>query len=231
MKLCRKLNIAFICSGFALLIALSLVVAFCWRVGDYSVVDAGTYISILVSIMTLIFALMVGYQIYNAWEIKQQLKDVELLKKELNHYKTDFYHLENEQKEGFYYMQARLYFYVEDYQNAIIKYFGAIRYSLLTNHEEDGYDWIIDDLSEYMLKIYAGSFGGGTPQQLQPKIQRFREYIVAESEKIQKSKNYFIIRKRYEELMRKFNVRLDLIAEAKIVDLFEIDKEYCAKID
>lgn len=72
-----------IISIVALAVSIITIILFFVRVSPNSVVDSNTFISILVAIMTLVFSLLVGYQIYNAIEINHRMKEIDSLNKEL----------------------------------------------------------------------------------------------------------------------------------------------------
>lgn len=77
MKTTRKLNLSFGCSVFAIMLSfamlLSLLVA-----GDKA--DQLSFISAIAAFIGISVTLVVGYQIYNAVELKQKINAVEKLK-------------------------------------------------------------------------------------------------------------------------------------------------------
>ena len=102
--------------------------------------------------------LVVGYQIYNAVELKQKINAVEKLKIAIEQQQKRLKSLEIEQKEGFEIIQSRVFRNARMYIDAFIHIHAAIVYSLSVNHTSDGFSWLMKDLKFCMLGITSLSF-------------------------------------------------------------------------
>ena len=54
----------------ALMLSLGTIATIIMNVWSISVIDSNSFISAMIGLMTLVFTLLIGYQIYNALEIK-----------------------------------------------------------------------------------------------------------------------------------------------------------------
>ena len=73
----------------ALMLSLCLIAVICMDVWEISVIDSNSFISGLVAIMSIIFTLLVGYQIYNALDLKEKIAEIDRLKIVLQETKND----------------------------------------------------------------------------------------------------------------------------------------------
>lgn len=224
MKTTRKLNLSFGCSVFAIMLSfamlLSLLVA-----GDKA--DQLSFISAIAAFIGISVTLVVGYQIYNAVELKQKINAVEKLKIAIEQQQKRLKSLEIEQKEGFEIIQSRVFRNARMYIDAFIHIHAAIVYSLSVNHTSDGVSWLMKDLKFCMLGITSLSFRRCFKEyeeyDFPNKIAELRKIFQDDKNKIINHPNFGYIKNDYEELMSKFEKRLDNIAKSKEVSLYEID--------
>lgn len=228
----KKLN--FFLSIIAIIISVITIILFFCKVSPNSVVDSNTFISTLVALFSLAITLLIGYQIYNAVEIRDRMeavrKDVDTKLNELNIIKNNIEELKNEFKQGGYLLQARLYAgKVREQHYAFIKMLSALRASLDVDNREDGYGWMLDELKEYMLMINNGYPFSGSSDEIPNKIQGYKDYFNEDDKAIRNHDNYYIIRDTYEPLMYDFEKRLNYIAQMKPMSLTEVGE--CLKTE
>lgn len=247
---------AFWISIVALVLALSIIFVIIMDVWNISVIDSDSFISSLVALMSLVFTLLVGYQIYNAVDAREKMDSMRNELNKINEFRGDIDRIraelstdiktntetlralvdeakdnniktENRLNEGILILLARMCAARQiEHQNAFLKMLGAIRYSLDVDHKEDGYGWMIKELEEYMLLLNNGYPFSGSSDDIPQKVQEYRDTYKEDDEIIRKHNNYYLIRDLYEPLMAKFNIRLDLIAQVKPVSLTKVDQEY-----
>ena len=70
----------------ALMLSLTTIGVIVMDVWSISVIDSNTFISAMVGIMTLVFTLLIGYQIYNTIDTKQKLEEIDRLKSDLQNF-------------------------------------------------------------------------------------------------------------------------------------------------
>ena len=133
--------------------------------------------------------------------------------------------LKNEQAEGIEIIQARLFLNTPRMAlEAFLHFHSAIRYSLSVDHRREGYKWLLNELNEYMLGISNGAFVDCIGQKdYQKKINELKSFYQEYDREIRNHANYLYIRDGYEELMSKFEKRLDNIANLKNVSLEVLD--------
>lgn len=227
-------KLTFFLSIIAIIISVITIILFFCKVSPNSVVDSNTFISTLVALFSLAITLLIGYQIYNAVEIRDRMeavrKDVDTKLNELNIIKNNIEELKNEFKQGGYLLQARLYAgKVREQHYAFIKMLSALRASLDVDNREDGYGWMLDELKEYMLMINNGYPFSGSSDEIPNKIQGYKDYFNEDDKAIRNHDNYYIIRDTYEPLMYDFEKRLNYIAQMKPMSLTEVGE--CLKTE
>ncbi len=226
MKENTKLNWSFWLSLLAFVISLITLGVFINKVKPYSVVTIDTYIGVIAGFIGLAVTLLIGYQIYNALDLRQRIDAVEKLKESWEHQQQQLEMLKNEQAEGFEIIQARLFHKTPGMTfDAFLHFHSAIKYALSVDHRHEGYEWLSDELELYMMRITNKSFVCCLhPEDFQNKIEELRDLYKENDSNIRNHPNYFYIRKKYEELMLKFEKRLDNIANLKNVSLEVLDE-------
>lgn len=213
---------SFILSIIALAVSIVTLAVIFIRVTPNSVIDLGTFIGVMTALIGICITFLVGYQIYNAIEIRQKLAEIESLKKELK--KLEQFNKSAE--EGFYIIQARLASIDPLHQpNSVFKMLEAILVALDIDHKIDGYQWMLEDLRSYMMLFHLESFAGAPVNQIKEDIKQMKLIYSETDQKIRKHVNYGYIRSIYETLMKQFETRLNLIAEGHNVSQTELDKQ------
>ena len=113
------------------------------------------------------------------------------------------------------------------YIDAFMHIHAAIVYSLSVNHTSDGFSWLMKDLKFCMLGITSQSFRHCFKEyeeyDFPSKITELRKIFQDDKNKIINHPNFGYIKNDYEELMSKFEKRLDNITKSKEVSAYEID--------
>lgn len=212
---------SFILSIIALAVSIVTLAVIFIRVTPNSVIDLGAFIGVMTALIGISITFLVGYQIYNAIEIRQKLAEVDQLQEK-------FKQLEQSNKqaeEGFYIIQARMVGgKTFQHPNALFKMLNAILAALDVDHKADGYQWMLDELKEYMLLFHRGCFIGSR-YQVKEEVEKIKSIYLEIDQEIRKHPNYGNIRAKYEDLMKQFEARLNLIAEGHNVSQTELDKQ------
>lgn len=225
MKENTKLNWSFWLSLLAFVISIVALAVFFCKVKPYCVVTIDTYIGVIAGFIGISVTLLVGYQIYNALDLRQRITAVETLKISMESQQQQLEVLKNEQAEGIEIIQARLFLNTPRMAlEAFLHFHSAIRYSLSVDHRREGYKWLLNELNEYMLGISNRAFVDCISQKdFQNKINELKSFYQEYDREIRNHANYLYIRDGYEELMSKFEKRLDNIANLKNVSLEVLD--------
>lgn len=225
MKKDAKLDWSFWLSLLAFVISVVTLGVFICKVRPNSVVTIDTYIGVIAGFIGIAVTLLVGYQIYNALDLKQRINAVETLKISLENQQQQLEILKNEHAEAIEIIQARLFLDKHSLAlEAFLHFHSAIRYSLSVDHKREGYKWLLNELETYMLSISNRAFIGCLYQKdYQNKISELKGFYQEYDRDIRNHPNYLYIRNGYEDLMSKFEKRLDNIANLKNVSLKILD--------
>lgn len=225
MKEYTKLNWSFWLSLLAFVISIVALAVFFCKVGPYSVVSIDTFIGVIAGFIGIAVTLLVGYQIYNAINLRERIKAVEKLKYHFETQQAELEYVKLEFEESLRLIQAKIYHETGDELNAFIFLHSAIKYSLHLLGKKESFDLLLDQLGSYMLKISMASFASYlTPEESLCKVNKLKELYKDNDRSIRENPNYFCIKRRYEELMSKFEIRLNNISNCKNVSFKEIDK-------
>lgn len=209
----------------AFAISIIMVILFFVRVSPNSVVDGMTFIGVIAAFMGISVTLLIGYQIYNAVEIKNRLNKIRQIEAEISDSKSKLTELSNLQEEAIAMIEAKISQAKGDFCNAFVRFHSAIKYSIKLPFKREGYPLLLDDLANYMKDINLTSFDNcSASRQLITEIELFKDLFAKDIIQVKKSPDYPIISYRYEELMDKFDARLNLIAQGQQVSPFTIDK-------
>ena len=224
-----RLNWSFWLSIFAIVISTITLTLFFWKVTPYSNVDALTFIGVIAAFIGLSVTMLVGYQIYNAIDLRQRINAVERMKSSFEEQQNQIENLKMEQAEGFEIIQARLFHKTPEMEfYAFLHLHSALKYALSTNHKSEGYKWILDDLESYMLNITTASFSIVmhclSPKEYIREVNKFKALYKATDTIIRKHANFLYIKARYEVLMVKFEKRLDNISNQRNVSSEKLDE-------
>lgn len=209
------------------IITLAIIVMDVWSI---SVIDSNTFISAIVGLMTLVFTLLVGYQIYNAITAREKMEamrgEIDARLKEVEIIKGNVEALTNEFRQGGYILQARIEAKTPMHQYvAFLKMLSAIRAALDVDNREEGYGWMLNELKEYMLLLNNTYPFSGSSDVIPKIVEEYRNKYKNDDIAIRKHDNYYIIRDTYEPLMADFEKRLDGIAQMKAMSLTEVGEE------
>lgn len=209
----------------AFAISIIMVILFFVRVSPNSVVDDMTFIGVIAAFMGISVTLLIGYQIYNAVEIKNRLNKIRQIEAEISDSKSKLTELSNLQEEAIAMIEAKISQAKGDFCNAFVRFHSAIKYSIKLPFKREGYPLLLDDLANYMKDINLTSFDNcSASSQLITEIELFKDLFAKDIIQVKKSPDYPIISYRYEELMDKFDARLNIIAQGQQVSPFTIDK-------
>lgn len=225
-------------SIISLAVSLGTIAVIVMDIWEISVIDSNSFISGLVALFSLAITILLGFQIYNSIELSDKLKEIDFLKQNIKEIRedyeqgikknnTEFEILRNELNESTNITLAKIYYSSGVMEiDALLRLLCATKYALSVEHEE-GYKWLLDEMELYMLNITLSTFLKGVfgLESIKKPIDDFKEYIQYEDVEIRKNPNYLYVKDRYEELMSKFQKRLNLIYEGKNVSADILDKE------
>lgn len=211
----KKGNCSIILSCIALGISLVTIALFFIKVTPNSIVDGNSFISILAAFIGISVSLLIGYQVYNAVEIKQELLRIDDIKQEMDKTKAGLDAQKQEIKKKWDQLNNKMEISrcislsrIEAEHNpimAFIRLHEALQFILLSDDLEETLDWYKEELVERMERIDRSDFGldvaGG--------VQKLKNEYNDDIEIIKTCKYYYIVKDWYEELMKRFEKNLD----------------------
>lgn len=81
-KLERKINRAFTLSVISLLIVIAIVCLWMFKSREIAVVTLDTFVGVIVALLAIIVTIVLGWQIFNIFELKNKIDEVNELKKQ-----------------------------------------------------------------------------------------------------------------------------------------------------
>lgn len=172
-------NKSFILSIIALATSIITLAVIFIRVTPNSVIDLGTFIGVMTALIGICITFLVGYQIYNAIEIRQKLAEIDTLKSLLDRTNIE---LEKTKASVFDSIYATLAKAVSINPNKPVDAFYymnvSLKYSLDIDDTRQNYVDRINEIAEYAL-LLKGSNGvfNGNKEQLQKKVNSYKEYV------------------------------------------------------
>ena len=203
----------------ALMLSLGTIATIIMNVWSISVIDSNSFISAMIGLMTLVFTLLIGYQIYNALEIKEKIQEIDDLKlatqkayDEINYLKADVY-------DGVYTVMAKA--CDLDPKNRLLAFYythKALRYALDTNEKLKDYIRRIKNIEKYALNISdADEWFNTEKSQRLNRVENIRSHIQTIDKEIKSHPKFEIIEDKYNLLMEAVYLRLNKIGQGKPV--------------
>lgn len=203
----------------ALMLSLGTIATIIMNVWSISIIDSNSFISAMIALMTLVFTLLIGYQIYNALEIKEKIQEIDDLKlatqkayDEINYLKADVY-------DGVYTVMAKA--CDLDPKNRLLAFYythKALRYALDTNEKLKDYIRRIKNIEKYALNISdADEWFNTEKSQKLNRVENIRSPIQTIDKEIKSHPKFEIIEDKYNLLMEAVYLRLNKIGQGKPV--------------
>lgn len=205
------------------------------------------YLGLLATFIGIAVTMLIGYQIFNAIDIKKEVLEQKKITEELRVMNAEISKTikkqENETNEGFDIISAMITYNKEGWVASIRAFIGlhsALIYSIKTDRTD--YEWIFLLLREYISNINWQNFVSGfitsdegkficdTPgnphhqKELKDIIKEYTDIIDTNELQIRKNDNFCRIQIEYDRVMRLFRKRIDeIIKDPHIVYLYLVN--------
>ena len=191
----KKWRLAHLCAYVSLAISVTILILWCCNVGGFTVVSLDSFVGIIVALLAVVVTLAIAWQIYNSIEIKDKIKKLDDLEEN--------YKEQNKKMRQIHYNSLHLiYGSMGDFASETNQYLLAFHYYLkslnssLLIEKPSNIDIILDRMEHTTNQIQNGS------------VWEFLDEIKECNEKIISSKNYYIIKRRYEEIYNSFILKV-----------------------
>lgn len=200
----KKANWAIGLSIAALLLVAIMFVLWCCNAGGFRAVDLDTFVGVIVALLAIIVTLVLGWQIFNIFELKNKIDEVNELKKQFKEQQNNIQQLtlKNKHVTGFTWGKSA----IKD-QN----WCAAFRYFILSLSASLQLDSPInvDPILAFMSEIY---------KKLQPHTKYAKEYyqeIVDADKEIRSLRNFSLIEERYKKSYDKIIAKIEVDDDEK----------------
>lgn len=202
------------------------------------------YVGVITTLLSLAVAFVIGYQIYNAVELKNDVKEqrrlLELTKKENDEYKNYLVKQKYQTQEGFDIISA-LMIYNSGGITSPINAFAQMHHALLSSIETDrtDYEWIFMNMRKFISEFSSRAFTQGSFTENggeyyicdnNKRVQKLSEFIDSqlkplyeEGTLLRKNPNFVKIEIEYNRVMKAFAKALDIIKDKPNVNVMPED--------
>lgn len=141
----------------AILLSVSIILLWIVNASNLSVVSLDSFVGVIVALLAILVTAVLGWQIYNAIEIKEKLRAIDSLQSALKH--------QEHRMEQMYYNACHSHGYVAAYQAASVNndfvdayrwLMSSLRYSLLLD-EPINVEKVLDEMFEFAKRIPSNS--------------------------------------------------------------------------
>lgn len=189
----RKDFLSKICAYVAFALSIIILILWCCNVGGFEVVNLDSFVAVIVSLLAIIVTIVLGWQIYNTIELKEKIKDLDLLKQKLDEQqiKMDMLNHKSRHMTGLTWGKSSL--EKGQYAAAFYYYIFALRSSLsLTNPVN--VDNIRSEMKRAADKINKGDY----------LVEHQYDDVINEDKELKVLPNYTFIKDWYEPLFKAF---------------------------
>lgn len=157
MKSEKKYNISLILSIIAILLSLGIILLWIVNASNLAVVSLDSFVGVIVALLAILVTAVLGWQIYNAIEIKDKMRAIDSLQSALKQ--------QEHRMEQMYCNVCHSHGYVAAYQSATVNndfvdayrwLMSSLRYSLLLD-EPINVEKVLDEMLEFAKRIPAHS--------------------------------------------------------------------------
>jgi len=169
------------------------------NVFSFSVIDAGTFISVLVTILAIIVTIVIGWQVFNIIEFKDKQEKFEIKQKELqDQNQKSLKELQEDLSTGIKYVSRMSiipgYLDRKEFVGALNTLFIALN-DLMNLNKLQGFEKNVD-MVIILIKEYVSKCSGNDMQILWMRITDI-------DEKIRNAKNFSMISEKYEDIIKR----------------------------
>lgn len=213
----NRIDFSFWLSLIALAISCITIGLFFCIVGPYSVIDSGTFIGVMTAFIGMSVTLLIGYQIYNAMEIKNKLSEMDKLQTQLTQAKGEIVYLKNDVYDGIYAIAAHIANLYPFQKYSAFYYMNlSLKYALDLDEQRQNYISRIKDIELYAMDLNTGNgFFSGSSEQMKQKVDEYVEWLNPIIIDIKQHPKYHIIADKYDRLIQAYEARMDKIRHSK----------------
>ena len=187
----KRFSFAHICAYLSLVISVTMIVLWCCNAGGFKVVSLDSFVGVIVALLAIVVTLVVGWQIYNALELKAKIEELNNLKEKLNIQEKKIAEQSN-------YANHLIFAALADVELYNKQYLKTFSYSMISLEET----LLLDNPKnvEAILERLEISISNMQQGILYNDMKNFHEY----DNKIRNTRQYNMIKNRYEKIYNDF---------------------------
>ena len=188
----KNLKIIFLLLAVVGILVIALLLIFC----NVSLADVSldTFFGVMVTMIGILVTFAVGWQIINALEIKNKLAEIEKLKVEINSQREKIEKISARSRYDIALNRSYMLYKSEECVKAFVSALEAIQYCLQIDEYEE-LDTILNNLKEFAAASYNQSCYSSD-----------KDTMIATDFEIRKSPKFVLIKDRYEDAIRVYNM-------------------------
>ena len=194
----KKCSFAHICAYLSLAISITMLVLWCCNVGGFSAVSLDSFVGVIVALLAIVVTLAIGWQIFNSIEIRNRIEKLDALEEKYREHDKKMYQIHHHSQHLVYASMGDFTSENKQHLLAFHYYMKSLAYSM-SLETPSNIDQLLDRMEQTTNQIQNGD------------VWEFLNEIKDSDRKIKSSKNYYIIKKRYEDL---FNDYISKVKEA-----------------
>ncbi len=190
MKKC-KIKFSDICAYMALLFSVVTIVLWICNVGGFTVVSLDSFVGVIVALLAIIVTFVIGWQIYNAIDIKSKLSEIEVIKLDIAKQREEMQELAETTKHESMLIRAQEFYRSKDFINATICAMESLQHCLPLKVPSN------INLVLQSVEAFASLINTPISAENNEEIHKIDKFI-------RESNNYIFIQVKYEQIFDRF---------------------------
>ncbi|MBR5159826.1 MAG: hypothetical protein IKW84_09650 [Bacteroidaceae bacterium] len=182
-----------LCGYAGCTLSIVLIVLWSCNTGGFSVVNLDSFVGVIVALLSILITIVLGWQIYNAIEMKQKIQELEALKDEFAEQKKSIEELSNKTRHGVLLTWGDDSANARHFTTAFRFYVSSLKCSMLLK-EPLNIDVIHDNLTIVSNNLKKGNVMN----------KDLYDIVINEDTEIRSLPNYIYIKSWYEPAFEKF---------------------------
>lgn len=182
-----------ICSYVSLALSIILLSLWCCNAGGFQVVNLDSFVAVIVTLLAIIVTIVLGWQIYNTIELKEKMKELDMLKHKLDEQQIEMDQLSHKMRHMIGLTWGERSIERKSYAAAYYYFIYALKSSLLLKRVVN-VDKIHSQMQEAAEKITKGAY----------LIEKQYKDVIKEDKELRTLSNYNLIEDWYEPLFKVF---------------------------
>ena len=190
MKKC-KIKFSDICAYLALLFSVVTILLWICNVGGFTVVSLDSFVGVIVALLAIIVTFVIGWQIYNAIDIKSKLSEIEIIKLDIAKQREEMQELAETTKHESMLIRAQEFYRSKDFINATICAMESLQHCLPLKVPSN------INLVLQSVEAFASLINTPISAENNEEIHKIDKFI-------RESNNYIFIQVKYEQIFDRF---------------------------